>query len=81
MSFQTKVCGIDPTGACNGFLWVTFILGVVKVAAWTFSFLCWLWTSIYRCRKDYYAKYGNPEKETYALVTGGSDGIGLEMCE
>lgn len=29
---------------------------------------------------DMYARYGDAEKKSYSVVTGGSDGIGLELC-
>jgi hypothetical protein len=80
---ETSICGMNPTKACDGFLWLTFVLGAIKLTVWTISFLWWLWENIYRCKKDLYAKYGSKLKPegTWALVTGGSDGIGLEMCE
>ena len=35
--------------------------------------------------RNTYQKYGSPEKEgqnaSWAIVTGGSDGIGLEICK
>ena len=30
--------------------------------------------------QDLNQKYGRPDRSAYAVVTGGSDGIGLEMC-
>jgi hypothetical protein len=44
-------------------------------------FTWYVWTCIYRRDKDLLAKYGSADKKPYAVVTGGSDGIGLAMCE
>ena len=32
-----------------------------------------------RCKQDLYKKYGDRNGQSWAVVTGGSDGIGLEM--
>jgi short-subunit dehydrogenase len=34
---------------------------------------------MFRCANDFRAKYGM--NDTWVVVTGGSDGIGLEICE
>jgi len=63
-------------------LTIGFILGsiqILRAALWTLSF-------IYRhlirpiFTRSLYAKYANPNGGSWALVTGGTDGIGLEMC-
>jgi len=36
---------------------------------------------VYRGNKDLLAKYSSRANPAYAVVTGGSDGIGLAMCE
>ncbi len=63
-------------------LTIGFILGSIQLARasiWTTSF-------VYRhllrplFTRSLYAKYANPRGGSWALVTGGSDGIGLEMC-
>ena len=33
-----------------------------------------------RSYPDLYANYGSPNEASWAVVTGGSDGIGLEIC-
>ena len=33
-----------------------------------------------RCKQDLKEKYGRADNSAYAVVTGGSDGIGLELC-
>ena len=54
---------------------------VIKKIVWMFS---WFWRHFCRplvqSRTRMLDRYGEKDK-TWALVTGGSDGIGLAMCE
>ena len=62
-------------------IYLAILIGIYKIACWILSplfacakhFCC-------RCRQDLNAKYGRRDRSSWAVVTGGSDGIGLEMC-
>ena len=56
-------------------LYLVFLIGVFKIVSpiiWLISTCCT------RRKQDLRKKYGR--EGAYALVTGGSDGIGLELC-
>ena len=61
--------------------YLAILIGVYKIACFILSplfacakhFCC-------RCKQNLNAKYGRRDGSSWAVVTGGSDGIGLEMC-
>ena len=58
------------------------IIGLIRFKVFVIKTLCFLGRHCCRCRQNLLRKYsdkGNP-KSTWAVVTGGSDGIGLEFC-
>ena len=66
-----------------GFSWV-FLIAVV-IGAW--KILWWILMPMLlclghccRCKQNLKARYGREDNSAYAVVTGGSDGIGLELC-
>lgn len=67
----------------NLLLTVAFVLGSIKVinaGIWTITFV---YKHFFRplCTRELFTKYAHPFGGSWALVTGGSDGIGLEMCK
>ena len=56
-------------------LYFTFLLGALKLI-WSVLQLMYVYCT--RRRQDLKSKYGR--EGAYAVVTGGSDGIGLELC-
>ena len=65
------------------FAWLFYI----AVAIGTWKLVWFILTPILMCLKpccrpkqDLLGKYGRADKSAYAVVTGGSDGIGLELC-
>ena len=67
---------------------VFIVLGFLKVLKWTWWFLGSMWRQIFRpCFQSgtrIYQRYGVKETlivKSWALVTGGSDGIGLAMAK
>jgi len=70
-------------------VWLTWlvyfaaILGAWKMLWWILTPLLTCFSHWCRCRQNLKRKYGRTglrEGEAYAVVTGGSDGIGLELC-
>ena len=55
------------------------LLGAVKVANFSISMLSFLKANYLRSQYNLMERYG--KTDSWALVTGGSDGIGLEICE
>lgn len=63
------------------------VIGFWKLCQWTWSLTSFLWRHLFRARfqasNNTYKKYSNGlvgDRGTWAVVTGGSDGIGLAIC-
>ena len=54
------------------------VLGALLLAVWTVKFLGFIARNTLRCQKNIYGLYGL--EDTWAVVTGGSDGIGEQFC-
>ena len=55
------------------------VIGALKVLEILIRLLCCFWRHAIRTRPaNVYDRYGG--KDTWAIVTGGSDGIGLALC-
>ena len=58
------------------FIYFAFIIGLqelMRSVLFCFSHVC-------RRKQDLKEKYGRKDNSAWAVVTGGSDGIGLELC-
>ena len=63
-------------------LTIGFIVGSIQIfraGIWTLNFF-WRHTIRPLFTRSLYSRYADPASNSWALVTGGSDGIGLEMC-
>ena len=60
-------------------MWTVSIIGSLWLLNFVFTFLYNVITLCCRCKQDLYKKYGDRNGQSWAVVTGGSDGIGLEM--
>ena len=56
------------------------IVGALFLAYYGINFFLFLLGRLCSRDANLYEKYNEPGKKTYAVVTGGSDGIGLAMC-
>lgn len=66
----------------NAFFNLAFALGAYTLLSLFYNFLCFIWRQCFRGQADLYSKYGvKGDHKSWAVVTGGSDGIGLEMCK
>ena len=54
--------------------------GFFRVAMFGKKFCTFIWRHCLRPSRDLYAKYGSKTKKSWAVVTGGSDGYGLDIC-
>ena len=63
----------------NTIIQIAVLLGTVKLLVLIWDFTMMLSRQFVRKRLDLLARYGG--KGTWAMVTGGSDGIGLELCK
>jgi uncharacterized protein len=57
-------------------------MGAFKILQWILTFFKFFVSNVLRpccCRPNFMQKYGGTRGETWALITGGSDGIGLEI--
>mmetsp|Transcript_13376 Transcript_13376/g.16977 ORF Transcript_13376/g.16977 Transcript_13376/m.16977 type:complete len:100 (+) Transcript_13376:12-311(+) len=58
---------------------LAYVIGSIKLFFVVFELLVMLNKRKFRTRMDHLKRYGG--KGTWALVTGASDGIGLEFCK
>ena len=75
------LCGDDANGWLQALVIFVFAIGAIV----TLSFIirnC-LACKSYCCRgrQNLRAKYGKADGTTYAVVTGGSEGLGLQLCD
>lgn len=55
--------------------------GLFCVTRFASQCLSFLWRHVFRREQDLYARYGNnSENRSWAVVTGGTDGYGLDIC-
>ena len=80
MGIEDLLCGEDASGAFQAFVWIISIIGLYFLLIYVIRFLYNCITLCCRCRQNLYGKYGSQGGQTWAMVTGGSDGIGLELC-
>ena len=82
MSIQSLLFGESANGWAQAFFYTTAFLGAFKILQWTYTFLKFFKNNALRpccCRPNFMLKYGGTQGQTWALITGGSDGIGLEI--
>jgi len=65
---------------------IAIVLGMMKVLSWIWRFMKTIWIHKFRacCQKKNrnMDRYGSKDgQKTWAVVTGGSDGIGLGICK
>ena len=78
--FEEQIAGEDK----NLFLTIVFYMCAIIGLIWLLVCIIRPFVTCckYKCvmRQDLNRKYGRIDNSAYAVVTGGSDGIGLEMC-
>ena len=62
------------------FIYLVIIVGIWRVLWWILTPLTLCFRHCCRCKQNLRAKYGREHDNCYAVVTGGSDGIGLALC-
>ena len=85
---------LSPSGDCRTVLWwlvvIAIIIGAIECLSTVICLIMYLWRKIARWPQNLMVKYGHtyvkdsqiePNPETvWAVITGGSDGIGLAMA-
>ena len=73
-----------PNRVLNGATPVVFFLGATyafyRASRLVYKSLSFLYRHFCRRQLDLYARYGSKDKKSWAVVTGGSDGYGLDIC-
>jgi 17beta-estradiol 17-dehydrogenase / very-long-chain 3-oxoacyl-CoA reductase len=69
------------SAAPAGILMTLMILGGLKVTSWALSTLSFVYRHTIKWRPNLQAKYGSKSQKSWAVVTGGSDGIGEQFCK
>ena len=65
------------------FAWLSYLcvlIGLLRILICILTPFAICCSHCVKTRQNLNGKYGRPDKSAYAVVTGGSDGIGLEMC-
>ena len=79
--FEEQIAGEDKNLLLTILFYFFAIIGLIWIMVCILKPL--ITCCKYKCvcgRQDLNRKYGREDKSAYAVVTGGSDGIGLEMC-
>jgi len=58
-----------------------FAIGAIKLLIFIIGSCCGCGEYCCRGRQNLKAKYGRENGESYAVVTGGTEGLGLELCD
>ena len=80
MIFEDILCGQNSNVHFERFVWTVSIIGSLWLLNFTIQFLHNIMIYCCRSKQDLYKKYGRQDGSSWAIVTGGSDGIGLELC-
>ena len=72
------IAGDDKVVWFTWLFYIAVVLGAWKIFCWILTPLLTCLKHCCRCRQNLIGKYGR--EGAYAVVTGGSDGIGLELC-
>ena len=80
MIFGDLLCGQNSNEHFQRFIWTVSIIGSLWLLNFTITFFYNIMIYCCRCKQNLYKKYGSQEGSSWAVVTGGSDGIGLELC-
>lgn len=90
-TIESMVLAVDASAGRThwaNFLLVSAILGMIVLLKWTIGLIAFTWRNCFRSccqsRDRLYQLYGlaaTQRGRSWAVVTGGSDGIGLEMCK
>ena len=78
MDFLTYLFEKNDCCLCTTLLYLCLLIGFFKVAFGAISFMHLIYRHFIRPAKDFYRIYGG--NDSWAVVTGGSDGIGEEFC-
>ena len=80
MSVQTLICGQDQSSDFATFVIIVAIIGAIVLLKFVIVNLIACFKLCCRRQQDLVKNYGMRDGSTYAVVTGGSDGLGFELC-
>lgn len=80
MGFFDLITGEDKQWWAVILFWIIFVVGVWNILMCILSPMVKCSKHCCRYRQRLNDKYGRKDNSAYAVVTGGSDGIGLELC-
>ena len=61
-------------------LYLFLFIGFAKSTVFLMKFVAFIYRHLLKRSLNFKTSYGDPQKESWAVVTGGSDGIGEELC-
>ena len=78
---EDLLCGDNASGWFHAFSILVVVIGLYVLLRFVIRNLYACATlCCCRCKQDLRKKYAKEGEESYAVVTGGSEGIGLELC-
>ena len=80
MSLKTLICGPDESSGFTAFVIIVAIIGACVLLKFVIMNLVVCFKLCCRGKQDLVLNYGRRDGSTYAVVTGGSDGLGFELC-
>ena len=78
--FYQNICDPKANKWAHGAIFFAAGIGALSILRLSTKLLYNCFTYCFRFKQDLLSKYGIKGK-TYAVVTGGSDGLGLELCD
>ena len=61
-------------------VYIALIIGAFKLLMFILGIFTWIFRHCCRCKQNLHTKYAKVGADSYAVVTGGSDGLGYELC-
>ena len=80
MVVRDLACGDDKNMPFTVCMYVAAGIGALFILIWLYKAVALVLQFTCRCRQNLMRKYGSPDGNSWAVVTGGSNGIGLELC-
>ena len=80
MSLKTLTCGPEESKDFITFVIIVVVIGAYVLLKFLIVNLIICFKLCCRGKQDLLKKYGRGDGTTYAVVTGGSDGLGFDLC-
>ena len=80
-SAQNLLFGLGKIKYLAPFVGLCAAYGFYRLLGWSYRVMCFFGRNFLRTGYNLHQRYGIPGKDTFAVVTGGSDGLGFCICD